>query len=86
MRKKTPTKTSKTCEGCSRWDEVKKKIRVSKLLEKAIGAFEKRLEADELKLTTAEYLKLLQLEQEIREDSPREIKVTWVETPEESES
>jgi hypothetical protein len=40
---------------------------------------ETRIEAKELKPTVAEYLKLLQIEQELDQESPKEIKVTWVE-------
>jgi hypothetical protein len=81
MRAKEPKKAPKTCEGCSRWKELKRKIRVSELLAKAIAAFETRLDAKELKPTIGDYLKLLQMEQEIEQESPKEIKVTWVEPP-----
>jgi hypothetical protein len=75
--KKAPT----TCEGCSRWKEVKRRIRISELLETSIKALETRLEAKELKPTIGDYLKLLQMEQEFAQESPKEIKVTWVEPP-----
>ncbi len=58
--------------------------RVTELVDKALESFEKRLEKDELKLTTAEYLKLLQMGQELEKDTPKDIEVTWVE-PETSE-
>lgn len=74
-------KAPKTCEGCSRWKEVKRKIRVAELLDKAIAAFETRMDAKELKPTIGDYLKLLQMEQEIEQESPKEIKVKWVEPP-----
>ncbi len=48
-------------------------------MDKALASFEKRLEADELKLTTAEYLKLLQMGQELEQETPKDIEVTWVE-------
>ena len=55
--------------------------RLPDLVRKALGAFEKRLNDENFKPTLAEYLKLLQFEQEvIQEDEiPREITVTWVE-------
>jgi len=59
---------------------MRKKLRVSELLIKAIEGFETRMNAQDFKPTVAEYLKLLQMEQEINatEDQPKEIKVTWV--------
>ena len=67
------------CRDCSRWKEVKHRIKVSELLTTVISQFE----AKGLKPTMAEYLKLLQLEKEFEEDEPKEITVTWVE-PEET--
>ncbi len=56
-----------------------KRRRVSTLVKKALKSFEKRLANDDVKLTTAEYLKLLQMEQELEQDTPKAIEVTWVE-------
>jgi hypothetical protein len=67
------------CKRCSRWQELKQKLRITKLLSDLIGGVEERAEAKELKPTVAEYLKLLQIEQEMEQESPKEIKVTWVE-------
>jgi hypothetical protein len=52
-------------------------------IEKALTTFEKNLqnEAEAKKLTMAEYIKLLQLSQELAEDEPKEIKVEWIEAP-----
>jgi hypothetical protein len=51
------------------------------LVRKALDAFEKRLGNEDLRPTLAEYLKLLQIEQEVTKQDklPREITVTWVE-------
>jgi hypothetical protein len=59
---------------------MRQKLRVSELLVKAIEGFESRMKAQDFKPTVAEYLKLLQMEQEMdaTEDKPKEIKVTWV--------
>jgi hypothetical protein len=73
--KRAPT----TCEGCERWGAVKRRIRISELLAKAMETLESRIAAKELKPTVADYLKLLQLEQEFEQETPKEIKVTWVE-------
>jgi len=69
----------RSCEECSKWKEIKKKLKITTLLGKLIGGVEERAEAKELKPTVAEYLKLLQIEQEMEQESPKEIKVTWVE-------
>jgi hypothetical protein len=55
--------------------------RLPDLVRKALGAFEKRLNDENFKPTLAEYLKLLQFEQEVTQEDelPREITVTWVE-------
>jgi len=72
-------KAPRTCEECARWAEIKEKARVSKVLTKAIKGFEKRLLAEDYKPTVGDFLKLLQMEQELEQDAPKEIKVTWVE-------
>ena len=58
--------------------EANRKARVSNLLDKAIKSFEKRIEEEDFKPTIAEYLKLVQLEQESQQESVKEIKVTWI--------
>ena len=76
---KRAEKTSRTCEECSRWKDVKQRIKIANLLDSVIGGIETRIKAKDLKPTMAEYLKLLQMEQELEQESPKEIKVTWVE-------
>ena len=66
------------CEDCGRWQEIKRKLKITELLNSLIGGVENRVAAKELKPTVAEYLKLLQIEQELEQESPKEIKVTWV--------
>jgi hypothetical protein len=54
---------------------------------KALQAFEQDLTDEQgKKLTMAEYIKLLQLSQELAEDEPKEIKVEWVEAPKSTEA
>ena len=71
-------KAPKSCRDCSKWKEMKEKIRVSELLTKAIEKFEVRLGESEFKPTVAEFLKLVQLEQEFEQETAKEIKVTWI--------
>jgi hypothetical protein len=46
---------------------------------KAIKTIEGKLKSDDFKATITDFVRLLQLEKELREDDPKEIKVTWVE-------
>jgi hypothetical protein len=72
-------KAPKTCRECGLWGQVRDKIRIRELLERAIKAFESKIKQQDYEPTVAEYVKLLQLEREIgHEDEPKEIKVTWV--------
>jgi hypothetical protein len=86
----TPSNTElpgKNCRDCPEWQTMRQKLRVSELLLKAIEGFETRMNAEGFKPTVAEYLKLLQMEQEMdaAEDKPKEIKVTWVDPASTSE-
>jgi hypothetical protein len=49
-----------------------------------IKKFEQKLESDEFKPTVGDFIRLLQLEKELEDEQPKEIKVSWVE-PEEKE-
>jgi len=64
------------CRECEHWDAISKKVRVDDLIKNAVKQFETKMAGYEPSIT--EYVKLLQLEQEIAEDEPKEIKVTWV--------
>jgi hypothetical protein len=46
---------------------------------------EQKLSENDVKVTLADYIRLVQLEKELEEDEPREIKVTWV-NPETTDS
>jgi hypothetical protein len=69
----------KSCRECEHWQEIKHQLRVSELLAKTIHGIEERLKSPDFKVTLADYLKLLQLEKEMDEEAPTEIKVTWIE-------
>lgn len=68
----------KSCRECEHWLDLKQKLQISELLMKAINGMEERLKTLDFKPTLGDYLKLLQLEQEMEEAGPTEIKVTWV--------
>ncbi|HUB79170.1 MAG TPA: hypothetical protein VMB03_10255 [Bryobacteraceae bacterium] len=79
--------TPRTCRDCENWPTVSKKVRVTELVEDAIAQFDAKIKKAGFEPTVAEYLKLLQLGQELgQEDETREIKVTWVGPNETSES
>lgn len=87
MRNKTKNteKPPRDCRDCENWSQVQERVRVSEALEKAIKAVETKIKSKDFKPTMAEYLKLIQLEKELKQESAKEIKVTWVEPAEKSE-
>jgi hypothetical protein len=84
--KRSATKSSDPiagCKKCKRWVEMKQRMRVAKFIEQTVQKVESKIDKGEISPTVAEYLKLLQLEQEWEQqesgaDGPKEIKVTWV--------
>ena len=55
------------------------------VLKKLLKSVEKKLSGVEMKATLGDYIKLVQLQKEMDDEQPREIRVTWVE-PEETKS
>ncbi len=49
------------------------------LVKQVIQQFGQKLEKDEVKPTVGDFIRLLQLEKELLDESPKEIKVSWVE-------
>ena len=49
------------------------------LVKQAIQQFGEKLDKNELKPTVGDFIRLLQLERELLEETPKEIKVSWVE-------
>jgi hypothetical protein len=66
------------CRECEHWQEITQQIRIAELLTTAIEGMQARLTSGDFKPTLGDYLKLLQLEKEMEEGGPTEIKVTWV--------
>jgi hypothetical protein len=52
------------------------------LVKQAIQQIGKKIENNELKPTVGDFIRLLQLEKELLDETPREIKVLWVEAEE----
>jgi hypothetical protein len=76
---KKQEKAPKSCQECEHWTEVRNKLRVSEILTKVVKTMEEKLATPEFKPSLADYLKLVQMEKEIGDEGPKEIKVTWVE-------
>ena len=49
------------------------------VVKKLLKNLEKKLTGDQVKASLGDYIRLVQLHKELDEESPREIKVTWVE-------
>ena len=66
---------------------TKKRPGARQLVDKILGDIETLIKDDKLKPTVGDYLRLLQYREEMRhDDDPKEIKVTWVDPGEESNS
>lgn len=76
---KRQEKAPKSCQECEHWGEVRDRLRVGGVLTTVLENMEGKLTADEFKPSLADFLRLVQLEKEIGEEEPKEIKVTWVE-------
>ncbi len=76
---KKQEKAPKSCQECEHWTGVRNKLRVGDVLTSVVEKMEGKLKDNEFKPTLADFLRLVQLEKEIGEEEPKEIKVTWVE-------
>ncbi len=56
------------------------------VIRKAIEIFEKKFDAANIKITASEYIRLLELQQQLNEVKPREIRIRWVQPSETTES
>lgn len=66
----------KTVEGDDTEKRLTPRLKIARLLEK----LEKKLDGETPKATLGDFIRLVQLEKELAdEETPREIKVTWVE-------
>ncbi len=66
---------------------AKKRRKTKKqLIAEVMGKIEKRIGEKEFKPTVSDFIRLLQLEREMKQEKqPKEIKVSWVEPEEETE-
>jgi hypothetical protein len=61
---------------------VKKSIAAKQatVVKKLLKSMEKKLSGEDVKASLGDYIRLVQLQKELDDEAPREIKVTWVET------
>ena len=78
-RRKKQEKGPQSCTECEHWTEVRNKLRVSSVLKSVLTKMEAKLQEKDFKPTLADFLRLVQLENETEGEEPKEIKVTWVE-------
>ena len=55
------------------------------MVKKLLKNVEKKLGGEDVKATLGDYIKLMQLQKDMDEDEPKEIRVTWVEPEKKSE-
>lgn len=48
------------------------------VVNRLLKQMENKLGANDVKVTLADYIRLVQLQKELEEDEPKEIRVTWV--------
>jgi len=76
-----------SCQQCPRWKKAKEsvsEVRLREVLDDAISKMEKSLKEETFKPTVGDYMKLMQMERELRTavEDVKEIRVTWVAPPE----
>jgi len=67
----------------SKKDKIEKKAasraRIERMIDQAIQGVEKKLGDENVQLTLQECLKVMQLQNELEDEQPTEVTVTWVE-------
>jgi hypothetical protein len=86
MASKKKARAPKSCRDCENWPQVRERVRVGELLERIVADIEQQIKEEKFKATTAEYLKLIQLQKEFDQDEAKEITVTWINPSERREN
>ena len=66
--------------------DEKKKSGQAEVVRQLLAGVEEKLKGPELKVTLADYIRLVQLQKELEQEEPREIRVRWVDRESESSS
>ena len=64
--------------GREQTERKQKKKTQAAVVEKLLKNVEKKLAGKDVKATLGDYIKLVQLQTELEEEEPKDIKVTWV--------
>jgi hypothetical protein len=56
------------------------------VVDKMIDRFEKKLDADKVNVTVGDFIRLVQFRKELKEEDPKEIRVTWIDPPEKEDA
>jgi hypothetical protein len=67
-------------------DKKKNNRAQAEVVRQLLDGVGKRLQDQDLKVSLADYIRLVQLQKELEQDEPREIRVTWVDRESESSS
>ena len=86
QRAKRSDKTPEPESGGRRKEERKKRASKAEMIEDMIQQTQEKLRGKEAKASLGDFIRLLQLQREMEEDAPKEVRVTWVETAGEEES
>ena len=65
--------------GREQTERKQKKKTQAAVVTKLLKNVEKKLGGEDVKATLGDYIRLVQLQQELEEDEPRDITVSWVE-------
>ena len=65
--------------AASRTAAAEAKRRQARVVKNLLKKMEDKLSEDEVKATLGDYIRLVQLQKDLEEEQPKEIKVTWVE-------
>lgn len=63
-------------------DAGSRKWLTSRRIEKILQKFEEKIDSEDAKVSVGDYIRLIQLCDELEIEEPKEIRVTWVEPPE----
>ena len=64
--------------GREQTERKQKKKTQAAVVKKLLKNVEKKLGGEDVKATLGDYIRLVQLQQELEEEEPKDIKVTWV--------
>lgn len=66
------------CRTCTHWDRVEQRMRVRELLTSMVDKLESRIEGDDFKASVGDFLKVLEIDKEMRgPDEAGEMTVRW---------